>query len=114
MKYFIEEVGDERVAGNGWEVLIHWAGFSDPTWEKVEDLPDIAEDICEMIGHKVVETRAERARLQGEEEKRRVALGRAQVLVARQKDQLAGAIGKQARDGPPPRAIKAITRPRRH
>ena len=104
----------ERLVGSGWEVMIHWVGFPDPTLEKVSDLPNIAEEIREMRGHKVVEARAELARLQAEHEKRQDALNRTGAPVARQRDQLAGAFGKVAREGQPPRVVRAVARPRRH
>ena len=39
-KYTIERILQHRRQGRGWRLLIKWLGWSEPTWEPLQQLRD--------------------------------------------------------------------------
>ena len=41
-EYEVEEICQHCCWGRGWQVLVRWKGYVEPTWEPVRDLADTA------------------------------------------------------------------------
>jgi len=41
-EYRVESILQYRRKGRGWQVLVKWVGWAEPTWEPLRDLEDTA------------------------------------------------------------------------
>jgi hypothetical protein len=41
-EYRVQEILAHRRRGRGWQVLVRWVGWPEPTWEPLSDLQDTA------------------------------------------------------------------------
>ena len=113
MEYLVEEFVDERVQGQGWEILVQWLGYTAPTWEQAGLLKDFDEEVREIRARKVTEAEEGLARLQERKTKRQATLELAETAVARKERELDGFLIRAACLGAPQHAVKSVTRPRR-
>ena len=113
LEYLVEEFVDERVQGNGWEILVQWVGYTAPTWENGSLLKDFDEEVRELRARKVTEAREELTRLQERKAKRRMTLEQTELAIARKQRELNGALVRAACPGAPQHAVKSVTRPSR-